>query len=368
MTNTIDKLFEKTKIYAFLYKQAALLGTLLAKLQFTWDASVETACVSHDELRWNPNWFMELTDNARVAVLLHELWHLARLHNIRRGTRDPKVWNIACDFRINNDLYMDGYKFSDAGGLVDPELDKPSRRTEEEIYDYLMQNHIDCDMKPGTDIIYSMPGSKEEQESIQKVAAANDYAKSCGASSNAEVTELLNKYLKPKVPWRRLLRQYFLDIVKEDYSWKRPNRRFQDMYLPSMADREQLTALNYYIDTSGSISMNMLERFNAELKSIWQDLKPKILRVVSFDTKIQSVKEITPDKPFNCFKFIGRGGTSLEPVMEHIRTTKPTAAIIFSDLCCRMPKSLPKTPIIWIVVNNDKAMPKGKVVHINEEQ
>ena len=364
----MERLFEKCKVNAFLYKDAALLGTILSKLNFSWDSSIETACAGATILKWNPDWFKELPERTRVTVLLHELWHVARLHMIRRGSKDPLLWNIACDYRINNDLKADGYDFTDAGGLLDPKFDNP-RMTEEEIYKYFLDHSQEVPAGCSGDLDYSEPGSEEEVKAVQIVQSANEYAKSCGMTTDSQIEEILAKALKPKVPWKRLLRQFFMDVSKDDYTWKRPNRRYEDIYLPSMLDSEKLTSLNYYIDTSGSIETKMLERFNAELKYIWEDLKPDLIRVINFDSEIQSVTEITPDKPFKSFKFTGRGGTYIQPVMEHIEKTKPVAAIIFTDMCFRMVNKFPKVPIIWIAIDNHKVtVPYGKIVHISQEE
>jgi predicted metal-dependent peptidase len=45
---------------------------------------------------WNPK---EL-----ASVLVHEINHVIRRHNTRRGARNPKVWNQAVDAEINDDL------------------------------------------------------------------------------------------------------------------------------------------------------------------------------------------------------------------------------------------------------------------------
>lgn len=364
-----ERLLERTKINAFLYKEAAFLGSIMSKLDFKWDDKIPTACASSKSLSWNPAWFEGLSEESRISVLLHELWHIARLHALRAGNRDHEVWNIACDIRINNDLIADGYKFDDAGGVFDPSLDKDKRMSEEEIYDFLMKNQIKISISGfGNDIDYVKPNSEEEQELIQVVQSSAEFSKNYGLGTNSEIEEILLQHLKPKVPWRRLLRQYFLDISKDDWSWQRPNRRYDDIYLPSMIDSGKLITLNYYIDTSGSISKEMLMRFNAELKAIHQDIKPNLLRVISFDTKIQEVTEISEDSPFKFFKFKGRGGTSIEPVFEHIEETKPAAAIVFSDMVFYMPDKHPKTPIIWIIVNNPKVVPPvGKYIHISKE-
>lgn len=368
--NQMDTLLEKTKIQAFLYKEAVLLGTIMSKMNFKWDTTIPTACCSPTEMRWNPNWFKNLPERTRVTILLHELWHVARLHPIRKGNRDPKIWNMACDYRINNDLLADAYSFAGAeDGLFNSDWDSP-RLSEEEIYNKLMENppkENGDSQGVGEDLVYT--GEEENLAGVQIVQSSTEYAKMAGSHSNSEVEEVLMKQLKPKVPWRRLLRQYFLDTIKEDYSWKRPNRRYEDVYLPSMIDGENLTTLNYYIDTSGSISTNQLIRFNAELKSICEDIRPKRINVINYDTEIRSEAFITPDQSFKTFKFTGRGGTDIVPVLSHIEKTKPIAAIIFSDLCCFLPASGPKVPIIWIIIDNPKRKPLfGKAIHISTEE
>ncbi len=363
-----DSLLEKTKITAFLYKDAALLGTILAKLNFNWNEKIPSACVSGKTLEWNPDWFQSLSLESRVAVLLHELWHIARLHNLRCGSRDKKIWNFACDIRINNDLIADGYRFDEADGLFNEEYDDP-RLSEEEIYDRLIKEKKKIPPKAFSDDIVYTQNSEEEQIEIQTVKAAHEYARAVGNQTRGEIEEILHTILKPKIPWQRLLHQFFIDLTNEDYTWKRPNRRYDTMYLPSLNKSEaRLTTLNYYIDTSGSITPEILVRFNSELKSIWQDIQPILLRVINFDTKIQEVKEIHDGQPYSMFSFTGRGGTRITPVLEHIKQTKPLAAIIFSDLYCEPPELNPGVPVIWIVVDNPSIkLPFGKVIHISEE-
>ena len=74
----------------------AFLGSLMCSLHFEWDSSIPTACTNGVFLRWNPEWYISLPIATREMVLAHEVWHVARLHNIRRGTRDPELWNYAC--------------------------------------------------------------------------------------------------------------------------------------------------------------------------------------------------------------------------------------------------------------------------------
>lgn len=359
----LDKLLDKTKIHALVGKEAAFLGTLMTKLNFEWDDTIEAAAVNSSNFRWNPEWFLELKPEVRVTVLMHELWHIARLHAIRRMNRDKKYWNVACDIKINNDLLADGYSFDGSGGIV---LTKYKDMTEEEIYDEIYMKPPDkVPQNPWGKDSPDFDDNEEEISLVAKVQSARIFAKSQG-KLKAGLEQIIDQFTKPQVNWRTVLRSFFTDLIRNDYSWKRPNRRYEDIYLPSLHDEEgRLEVLNYYIDTSGSISEEELQKFNTELKAICEDIKPKRLVVINFDEEIQKEIEIDTFRPFENLSFKGRGGTDLYCVYKHIKKTKPTAAIIFTDLFCD-PMEPVKTPIIWIVTQNPNAKVRcGKKIDIN---
>ena len=103
------RLLSKVKIRLFYEKGAAFLSSLMSNTEFYWDDSIPTAATNGLQMFWNPYFFMKIPVNARVFVLAHELWHNAYLHNIRRGDRDPKLYNIAADHVINTKLLSEGY-------------------------------------------------------------------------------------------------------------------------------------------------------------------------------------------------------------------------------------------------------------------
>lgn len=140
------------------------------------------------------------------------------------------------------------------------------------------------------------------------------------------------------------------------------------MYLPGITkDTSRLEHLCYYMDVSGSITTEDVIRFNSEIKYIKDTFNPEKLTLVQFDTEITNETVIEEFDEFNALNIIGRGGTSLVPVKEHIEKHKPTAAIIFSDLeCYPMDKLSEDIPVIWVVINNKHAKVNfGTKVHIN---
>lgn len=394
MTNATDiqyltRELDKAKSGVFLDKSAAFLGSLMCSMNFCWDKGVKTAATDGVNLYWNPDWFLSLTPETRKTVLVHELWHPARLHFLRQGTRDAKIWNYATDIRINNDLTSEGYSFEGIENCWrDPKY--PPGTPEEDIYDDLVLNQPPppqgCWGQPPTpcnggngpvgsqqipdDGGDMLPQAKQDlARAINNVVRAIHQAKLSGGAGTipGDVEQILTQFLAPVVPWESLLHQFMRDLIEEAYSWRRPNRRFADIYLPSRYDDEgKLDHLIYYEDVSGSISDADVVRFNSEVKYVKETYQPKLMTLVQFDTRITQELEIKESDTFDQVKLVGRGGTSLVPVREHILKHRPTAAIVFSDLDC--PAMAPlgiELPIIWICISNHKAtVPFGKLVHI----
>lgn len=375
----LDKELDKTKSAMFLGKNAAFLGSLLCSLNFQWTRSIQTAATNSVDLFWNPDFFMQLDPPVRETILEHELWHAARLHHIRMGSRDPRRWNYACDIRINNDLEREGRSFVGVEGCwKDKSYDANGIMAEEDIYDLLQQNPPPPSpsggggsWNQGDDDGDMLPlNNGQQQTAINNVVQAIQQAKIAGQGGNIPggIEEMISEFLDPVVPWEQVLMQFFTDLLHEDYSWKRPNRRYQDMYLPSrFTDDGRLEHLMYFLDVSGSISDADILRFNSEVKYIQEVLKPQRLSLVQFDTRITAVKEFREEEPFDEIRVVGRGGTAWEPVRAYIEEHRPTAAVIFTDMGFWDPISPLNydVPVIWAIQGNPRATgPYGMSIHI----
>lgn len=378
----LTRLMDRTKMQIFLNTNGAFLAPLMSSLEFRWEERIPTVATNGIDLIWNPYFFLFLDEPTRVSVLLHELWHVAFLHNIRRGDRDPDVWNIAADIVINNMLDDEGCVFNNCNPWIDHSFDG---QTTEEVYDAIYQQKPGMCSKPqftnpntgesGDSDIQEAGGSASEQAAVQhqvaaKVIAAAHASKMAGKLPGS-VETILNKFLAPKLPWKQILANFFNELCNQDYSWSRPNRRYQDMYLPSLVDdNEGLEHLIYYLDVSGSITDEDIIRFHSEFKYVKDTFAPEKMTMVQFDTVIQKEEVFLKDDPFEETHVIGRGGTSLVCVREHIIKHEPTAVVIFSDLYCSPMEPLPAhvdIPIIWICVNHAGAtVPTGHLVHIKE--
>lgn len=376
----LDRELDRTKTQVFLGKNAAFLGSIMCSLNFMWTTEFETAATNGINLFWNPHYFKALCPKGRISILVHELWHVALLHMLRRETRDSRIWNMACDTVLDNMMDLDGY-------IVDERLfpqpmfppgtegflDHATYGTmpAEEIYDLMVQDPPEP-LWANQDLVEPGEGEKDSiNHAVVNIVVAAHHAGMLAGDVPGSVTTLLNKFLQPKLPWEQLLQNFFSELGETDYSWARPNRRHPDVYLPGLVDkRSALEHVMYFEDASGSISDGDSTRFNSEFKYIKEQFQPEKLTKVQFDTKIQKVDVFLKEDPFEEIVVVGRGGTSLVCVRDYIIEHRPTAVVVFSDLYCEPMELLPPNlniPIIWVCLNNVGAVVnQGQLVHLRE--
>jgi len=392
----LDREMDRTKTQVFLNKNAAFLGPLMCSLNFSWVTDIQTACTDGVSLLWNPHFFLAMPVETRKTILMHELWHPARLDMLRRGSRDPEIWNYAADIWINNTLIREGYSFK---GFKPWHNFKYENWVTEDIYDDLIRerNEIIASLgpqQPSPAMPWNTPWlidpntggydasdlvEPEETDihqammhnALSNVISAAHQAKLAGGNVLEDIEVTLSRFLQPKIDWDKALFNFFNELGGSDYSWARPNRRYQELYLPSLQEEYNgLAHIIYYEDVSGSISDADAVRFNSEFKHVHDYFQPEKMTMVQFDTIIQKEDVFLKEDPFEEVKIVGRGGTSLVCVRDHIIKHKPSAVVIFSDLQCNPMEALPieaaHIPIIWIVLNNRSAVvPHGSIFHLN---
>lgn len=374
----MDQSLSKVKIKLFLHQGAAFLASIMGQTEFVWDDSPEcpTAYTNGLKIGFNPAFWLSIPQDARVTVVAHELWHIAYEHVLsnRIGDRHPEKWNIAADHVIN--LMLEKAKYSFVG------IDKCCKDLQyrnmgtEEVYSKLPDppkggggGTSGAKPPPLAGDIQPTP-SESEMDVIGKVVQAVQAARMSDQAGSipGEILLEIDKFLNPKLPWRVLLHRFFTEQSREDYSWKRPNRRYDDVYLPSMNSEDGLTKINYYLDISGSISDADILRFNSEVRHIKEEFQPEELNLITFDTHIQDEYHFSKDDPFEKIVVTGRGGTDLNPVADHILKHQPNVAVIFSDLWVDPMPSVGSIPVLWVVIGNQNAtVPFGQMVHIDSE-
>lgn len=367
----LNRQLDITRSKIFLGGNSAFFGSLLCSMDFFWTTGIQTAATDGNFYCWNPHWFLELPKDSRPTVLLHELWHPARIHGARIGSRDHRLWNIACDIKINNDLTLQGHSFI---GLENCYRDLNLKdKVEEDIYEIITD--------PSYNLIGSgswIAGEDDLLENSDPLGPVNNVIRAVHeAQKNGEpgsvpgdTEELINSFMAPIVPWEQYLHQFMQELLRIRYKWNRPNRRYSHIYLPNRTkDTGRLAHIVFFLDVSGSITQNQLRRFTSEVHHVKERYKPRKLTIIQFDTRISSVEVLEELDDLNDFHIKGGGGTSLVPVKQWIDDNEPTAAVIFSDMQVAPMASLNKNiPVLWIVADNPSAtVPYGKKVHVKTE-
>lgn len=360
-----DIAMNKAKIALMNRADSAFFTTICFSLVHKWDPNIPTAATNGKQIRFNPQFFMTLSTEERVFLLLHESMHCAYLHMSRLQGRDMRKWNVAADYVINLQLVDRGFTMPSVG-LLDRQY---AGMSTEQVYDALpdCQNvQVQLDLEPAE-------GDEEDlQQDIQDILVrAQIQSKLSGDKPGTipgDIEIFLRKLLDPKLPWNQILAKYLNSFAKNDYTFKKPNRRFfPKHHLPSMHS-EALGEIAIAIDTSGSVTDEEFHRFVSETHSILRMMNPEQISLIQFDTDIKSVDTVRSVMELMRVKFTGRGGTYIEPVMDWAIANKPQVMLVFSDGYFNMPQSYPKNPILWMIHNNESfEAPIGKVVHYDME-
>ena len=162
-------------------------------------------------------------------------------------------------------------------------------------------------------------------------------AKAAGAGNlPGGVKRLVDKLLNPQLSWRELLPMQIQSVIKSDYTYMRPSRKGLDagFYMPGM-DREQTIDVAIAIDTSGSISNDMLVDFLSEVHGIMSQYNDFKIHIWCFDTAIHNPVLITADTANDLltYEIGGGGGTDFDVNFEFMKEQGivPKKFIMFTD-------------------------------------
>lgn len=371
--SVLDRMLEKVRIRMFFVEAKGIswIAALVCSHAYVWDETCGTAWCNGTKIGLDPRFFLSLDWDARITVVAHEAAHTMYDHFDRIGDRDPDLWNQAADYVINNELHNMGFSFK---GLEFACLDHQyDGMTTEQVYDLLLKLPTPCagSTKPMMSGDIRQPEANSKPERITKMVEAKQAAQAANEAGSipGEIQAVIEKLLNPKLPWHVLLERFLIERNQDDYSWKRPNRRHDDIYLPSMLSDNGLTHLLYFFDVSGSVTDEQTAACLSNLIALHKDLQPERITLITFDTKIQGEWDFYREDLIEQIEITGRGGTSLAPVYERIVKERPSAAIIFSDLYCE-PMENPGVPIIWIVLDRpDEPKPDfGVAVQLATEE
>jgi predicted metal-dependent peptidase len=223
----------------------------------------------------------------------------------------------------------------------------------EEVYEELMKNavkiqatldiHMDGDgSEDGEGEGKSFKGeplTEEEKKALsdELKEAVLQAAQASGAGNIPKgFQRLINDITAPKMNWRDMLKIQLNSIIKNDYSFMRPNRKGWHIgaVLPGMLPGDEVN-IAIAIDTSGSISESMLKDFLGEIAGIMDQFDSYIVRVFQFDTHVYGEEIFSSDanSDIRTYEVRGGGGTDFEVIFTHLKQedVTPNQLVVFTD-------------------------------------
>ena len=174
------------------------------------------------------------------------------------------------------------------------------------------------------------------RKAIMDAAAVAGEARGGAGNIPGGVKRLIDEWTDSTVDWREYLNNVIQSTLKSDYTWQRQSRksRSTNYYLPAM-DNDQMVSVDLAIDTSGSMSDEMLKDILGEVKGIMEQFADFKLRVWCFDTQTYKLYTYTPDtvEEIYDFELEGGGGTMFECNWEMMREEEivPDQFILCTD-------------------------------------
>ena len=354
-------------------------GALMLFADFKKSEEIPTAATDGKKVIINEDFFRSLTSSQQNGLLLHEVLHMALLHVPRRGAREPKRWNIAADYVVN-DLIIRNSKFSLPKGAYKSDHGEYYDKSAEHIYEKIKNINIKDDQ---LDLFEVNQGEDAETNQLQGGDAENywkdkiNLLKNSSLYSNTKMQGFLpagiekevEAVVEPEVDWRSALWKF---ISKTPSDFDDLDRRFiyRKLYLEGLMTESVIA--DVCIDTSGSISPDQLEQFMGELTGILSSYPNVKVNLYYCDTEIFGPYELGSNSKIPSAK--GFGGTSFIPFFKAIERSENDfneinrVAVYLTDGYGDFPKDC-AIPTLWLATHDgleSSQFPFGQVIRISK--
>lgn len=375
----IKKATKLEKARAIIVLDHPFVASILLRRPFVETRDIPTLAVDgRATIYYNPDFVETLTVPQLVWGLCHEVFHVVGQHALRVGSRNKKKWNWASDAWINDTL--DDAKM---GERIPKCVDRPGSKDEtvEHIYDSLPDdNDGDGDGDGdgiGNDVHYTdgvgngnKPMTASEVQEVQgeikvQIAEAAQAAKMQGKLSG-KLAEIVAAVLDVKTPWYDIVEKYMTACVRQNQTWSRPNKRFEDVYMPSIAKMPQMGELVVQVDVSGSISRRELDYYNGHLSRIIDQCRPERVHVLYTDTDVLKHDEFECGEEVT-LKFQSGGGTYMPAGFDYCakQGIVPELFVCLTDGYTDFGDD-PGYPVVWCI-SSDVTATHGENIHFEME-
>jgi len=275
-------------------------------------------------------------------VMAHEFLHAALRHDARQAWRDAYLWNVACDYVINQWLTEMGVGDRPTGLLYDEQF---KGLNAESIYDRIVTDMRVYrklatlrgvglgDILPGERGLPAergLPGERGPSADVdldafyrRALAQGLEYHREQGRGYLPEgLIEEIRALSHPPIPWDVELARWFdehFTPIEKTRSYARPSRRQSstpDIPRPNwVVSKAALDGRTFgvVIDTSGSMERGLLAMALGAIASYSAARDVPAARVVFCDAEAYDAGYMKPEDIAGTVKVKGRGGTVLQP-------------------------------------------------------
>jgi predicted metal-dependent peptidase len=351
-------------------------AALLGKFKVTAQLSIGTMAVAAREgavsLMHAPDFVLGLPMAELGGVLLHEVHHVLFGHLAMSPKDYPDRFALTVAQEVTANEYI---REPFPGGVLLKDFPQlpPNESTEERYHRLYDPNRATTKAVVTLDNHEPWQEGKQTSQAVwevvQEAASEVDISrlpkglreaigKLAGDNSGSDLESLLPSK-EGTVDWTARLRRYAGQVLEVRPVYTRPPRRFPEMVgiLPGQARQACRPKVMAVIDTSGSITPELLTQINGELTRL---AKRHTVTVCECDCVIHRTY---PYKPLTAV--CGRGGTDLRPPLERdfLRKHKPDVIVYFTDGYGPAPDRPPGVPVIWCLLPGGRVpAPWGRVV------
>jgi len=340
---------------------------------------------AYGNIYYNEKFIESLSTKTCKEILCHEVLHVALEHMKRLEQRNKRIWNIAIDLAVNYVLRQHGMKLTE-DALIPDEKGYFKRfninvngKIAEQMYTELY-NKVPRTLKTQTDVhIYKAEGkiqkSYKDQKNLRKekfdwkkiLREAEVHSKIHGVEPLG-IERDIDFLFRHKINWKSLLWKYIINEIPVDFTWTKQSKKTisSNIYLPS-TKKENINVV-VAVDTSGSITKNMLNEFIGEIIKLSRSFEFIDVTILTCDAEVQDVFRLRNREIIRKIKNIrvhGGGGTSFVPVFNWIyENQKNTKVLIYlTDGYGIYPKD-ETIPTIWVTIGRNPPQPFKKVIKV----
>ena len=398
-----DSYQEVAKAGRTLMLKEPFYGLFLIGLNKELSKGIQTACIAKEginlKLVVNPEYFEKQDTSTRVAILKHEMLHVAFQHlNMFDDFSDKKLLNVAADLEINQYISNEmkgetwegldikdgefmGVKLPLKAGtrvyydLLQKELDEYDKNNEssdkgdgdndgdgqgdgngmgsgdQSFAEWFRQGGSDGEHTLWEEFENLSEAEKkliQKQIDHQLKEVASQTQRNRGTIPG-ELSEYIDKLFEKHeavIDWKQYLRRFGTRSMKIETkkTRKKPNIRFgAGPAIKIKPKRSTLVA----IDTSGSVSEQDLIEFFNEIDCIHKT--GTAVTIMECDSYVHRTYQYAGKT--DVLRVSGRGGTSFDPVMEEIFKApgKYQNLIYLTDGFAPAPQRVPMIPILWVI-------------------